>query len=42
MRALEPEVVDAVWAVIEPLIPPAPEKMSSENPQAVNWLAAVV
>lgn len=25
MRALEPEVVDAVWAVIEPLIPPAPE-----------------
>ena len=26
MRALEPEVVDAVWAVIEPLIPPTPEK----------------
>jgi transposase len=25
MRALEPEVVDAVWAAIEPLIPPAPE-----------------
>ena len=25
MRALEPEVVDAVWAVIEPLIPPVPE-----------------
>ena len=25
MRALEPEVVDAVWAAVEPLIPPAPE-----------------
>jgi len=25
MRALEPEVVDAVWAAIEPLIPPVPE-----------------
>jgi transposase len=25
MRALEPEVVDAVWAAIEPLIPPTPE-----------------
>jgi transposase len=25
MRALEPEVVDAVWAAIEPLIPPAPK-----------------
>ena len=25
IRALEPEVVDAVWAVIEPLIPPTPE-----------------
>jgi hypothetical protein len=25
MRALEPEVVDAVWSAIEPLIPPAPE-----------------
>ena len=25
IRALEPEVVDAVWAAIEPLIPPVPE-----------------
>lgn len=25
MRGLEPEVVDAVWAAIEPLIPPMPE-----------------
>ncbi len=25
MRALEPEVVDAVWAAIEPLIPPIPD-----------------
>jgi len=25
MRALEPEVVDAVWAAVEPLIPPAPQ-----------------
>ena len=25
MRALEPEVVDVVWAAIEPLIPPAPK-----------------
>ena len=25
MRALEPEVVDAVWAAIEPLIPPGPK-----------------
>ena len=25
MRALEPEVVDAVWAAIEPLIPPPPK-----------------
>lgn len=24
MRALEPEVVDAIWAAVEPLIPPAP------------------
>jgi len=24
MRALEPEVVDAVWAAIEPLLPPPP------------------
>jgi transposase len=26
MRALEPEVVDAVWAAIEPLIPPVPDE----------------
>jgi transposase len=25
MRALEPEVVDAVWTAVEPLIPPAPQ-----------------
>jgi transposase len=25
MRALEPEVVDAVWAAVEPLIPPVPQ-----------------
>jgi len=25
MRALDPEVVDAVWATIEPLIPPVPD-----------------
>jgi transposase len=25
MRALEPEVVDAVWDALEPLIPPSPE-----------------
>jgi transposase len=24
MRALDPEVVDAIWAAIEPLIPPRP------------------
>ena len=24
MRALEPEVVDAIWAAVEPLIPPPP------------------
>jgi hypothetical protein len=24
MRALDPEVVDAIWAAIEPLIPPPP------------------
>ncbi len=26
MRAFDPEVVDAVWAAVEPLLPPLPNR----------------